>query len=254
MLNDEQDHIRILTSVITRWKEIYHKLPVGTAIFCHDFSTLHEFTASKIRWCNIAMKSKDHNLTTISYFDYLTRNKASTISLLRVWNSFLRNESHQIPSTISTLCIYSDSHEKKNNMHVYIMDMIQRRLKKTVLYISLPPYHGHNICDGHFAHGKQRLKSIAIDNGLQSIEQVVTAISTISTSVNIIEYDKNISQPTEKIVKIKKYFGFLFVGDGLVYLYDQNLKFDHDPQESFKLSASFRKVVDEFVGDCHNYI
>ena len=199
------------------------------------------------------MKFKVNNINKISYFDYLTRNNASTISLLRVWNSFLRNESHQIPSTISTLCIYSDSHEK-NNMHVYIMDMIQRRLKKTVLYISLPLYHGHNICDGHFAHGKQRLKSIAIYNGLQSIEQVVTAISTISTSVNIIEYDKNISQPTEKIVKIKKYFGFLFLRDGLVYLYDQNLKFDDDPQKSFKLGASFRKVVDEFVGDCHNYI
>ena len=87
---------------------------------------------------------------------------------------------------------------------------------------------------------------------MQSIEQVVTAISTISTSVNIIEYDKNISQPTEKIVKIKKYIGFLFVGDGLAYLYDQNLKFDDNLQESFKLSASFQKVVDEFVGNSLN--
>ena len=130
--------------------------------------------------------------------------------------------------------------------------MIQRRLKKNVLYISLPPYHGHNICDGHFAHGKQRLRSIAVNNALQSIEQVVTAINNISTSVNIIDYDKNISQPTEKIHKIKNYFGFLFLGDGLVYLYDQNLKFDDNPQESFELDASFQKVVDEFVEDYQN--
>ena len=111
---------------------------MGNTTLCHDFSTLHEFTTSKIRWCNIAMKFKVENINKISYFDYLTRNNPSTISLLRVWDSFLRNESHQIPSTISTLCIYSDSHEK-NNMHVYIMDMIQRRLKKNCLIHFITP-------------------------------------------------------------------------------------------------------------------
>ena len=110
MLKNEEKHIGTIIKVITRWKEIYHNLPIGTTIFCHDFSTLHELTTSKIRWCNIAMKFKADNVTKISYFDYLTRNNASTMSLLCVWDVYLRNEGHQIPSNTTTLCIYSDSH------------------------------------------------------------------------------------------------------------------------------------------------
>ena len=100
VLRVEENHIKTITKVIRSSKEIYHNLPIGTTILCHDSSTLHEFTTSKIRWCNIAMKFKVDNINKIYYFDYLTRNNASTMSLLRVWDSFLRNGSHQIPSTI----------------------------------------------------------------------------------------------------------------------------------------------------------
>ena len=79
------------------------------------------------------------------------------------------------------------------------MDLIQRRSVKNVLYIWLPLYHGHNICDGHFAHGKQRLKPMAIGSGTKNIEQVVATMNEVSTNINIIEYDKNVIQPIHKI-------------------------------------------------------
>ena len=56
------------------------------------------------------MKFKVDDINKISYFDYLTRNNASTMSLLRVWDVFLRNEGHKIPFNTTTLCIYSDSY------------------------------------------------------------------------------------------------------------------------------------------------
>ena len=141
----------------------------------------------------------------------------------------------------------------KNNLYVYVMDLIQRRSGKNVLYISLPQYHCHSICDGHFAHGKQRLKSMAIGSGIMNIKQVVAAINKVSTSVYIIEYDKNVIQPIHKIQNIKKYFGFHFIGDGFVHLYDQNLQFDDNPQQSFQLVDNFHKVVNGFFCDLSNH-
>ena len=35
VLRDEKNHIETITKVITRWKEIYHNLPMGTTI--HSF-------------------------------------------------------------------------------------------------------------------------------------------------------------------------------------------------------------------------
>ena len=67
---------------------------------------------------------------------------------------------------------------------------------------------------------------MAIGSRIKNIEQVVATISKVSTSVNIIEYDKNMIRPIHKIQNIKKYFGFHFVGDGFVHLYGQNLQFD----------------------------
>ena len=80
VLKDEESHIETLAKVFNRWKEIYHNLPSGTVIFCHNFSTLHEVTTSKIRWCNIAMKFNTTNADLFLYFDYLRRNKASNAS------------------------------------------------------------------------------------------------------------------------------------------------------------------------------
>ena len=72
---------------------------------------------------------------------------------------------------------------------------------------------------------------MAIGSGIKNIEQVVTTINKVSTSVNIFEYDKNMIRPIHKIQNIKKYFGFHFVRDGFVHLYDQNLQFDNNPQQ-----------------------
>ena len=41
VLKDEEIHIETLAKVLNQWKEIYHNLPSGTGMFCHDFSTLH---------------------------------------------------------------------------------------------------------------------------------------------------------------------------------------------------------------------
>ena len=92
-----------------------------------------------------------------------------------------------------------------------------------------------------------------IGSGIKNIEQVVATINKVSTSINIIEYDKNMIRSIHKIQNIKKCFGYHFVGDGFVHLYDQNLQFDDNPQQSFQLGHNFRKVVDEFLRDLSNH-
>ena len=58
-------------------------------------------------------------------------------------------------------------------MHIYVMDMIQRRLNinATYVYFSLPPHRGHNLCDGHFARGKQKLRSMVVNDGVKSFHK-----------------------------------------------------------------------------------
>ena len=108
-------------------------------------------------------------------FDYLTKNKNSTTLVLIAWNLFLKYEKNYIPKITKKIWIYSDSHER-NNMHVYVIDMIQRKLNIDATYVSLPPHHGHNIFDGHFAHGKQKLRSTVVNSGVKGFGQVVSAI------------------------------------------------------------------------------
>ena len=61
-------------------------------------------------------------------FDYLTKNKNSTTLVLLAWDLFLTHDVHYIPLGTKQIWIYSDSHER-NNMHVYVMDMIQSTKK-----------------------------------------------------------------------------------------------------------------------------
>ena len=78
------------------------------------------------------------------------------------------------------------------------MDMIQSRLKINVTYISLPPHHGHNICDGHFALGKQKLRSIVVNSGVKSISEVFSAIKQVATTVHMVDYEKEVENLTKK--------------------------------------------------------
>ena len=77
------------------------------------------------------------------------------------------------------------------------MDMIQSRLNinVTYVYISIPPYHGHNICDGHFARGKQKLRSIVVNDGVRSFSQVISAVEKVATTVRINNYEKELGKP-----------------------------------------------------------
>ncbi len=44
---EEQEHIKIVRSITKVWKEIYSSIPIGTVIFCHDNSTIHESNSTK---------------------------------------------------------------------------------------------------------------------------------------------------------------------------------------------------------------
>ena len=98
---------------------------------------------------------KDYGTVQTLRFDYLTKNKIFTTLLLLTWNLFLKYDSYYIIHETHQIWIYSDSHES-NNLHVYMIDMIQRRLKINVTYISIPPYYGHNICNSCFARRKKK--------------------------------------------------------------------------------------------------
>ena len=158
------------------WKQIYDSLPIRIIIFFHDNSTVHESNSTNVRWCNISMRyRKDDGTVKTLRFDYLTKNKIFTTFALLAWNLFLKYDSHYIPHEIHQIWIYSDSHER-NNLQVYVMDMIQRGLNINVTYVSLPPHHGNNICDGHFARGKQKLRSMVANDGVKSFSQVISAV------------------------------------------------------------------------------
>ena len=247
VLKKEAEHMETVKCITKVWKQIYDSLPNGTVIFCHDNSTVHESNSTKVRWCNISMRYRTNNNTIQTLrFDYLTKNKNSTTLVLLAWNLFLKHEQHYIPQGTQQIWIYSDSHER-NNMHVYVMDMIQRRLKINVAYVSLPPRHGHNICDGHFAHGKQKLKSMVVNSGVKSFTQVVNAVEKVATKVHIVSYEQELEQPRNKIVGILKYFGFVFVGDGKLHMYDQNLKFHEPPKRVAHLDHDYRILLDDYT-------
>ena len=225
VLKEEEEHKETVKCISRVWKQVYDSLPIRTVILCHDNSTVHESNSTKVRWCNISMRYRKNDGTIqILRFDYLTKNKNSTTLVLLAWDLFLKYDKNYIPCETQQIWIYSDSHER-NNMHVYVMDMVQRRLNINVTYISLPPRHGHNICDGHFAHGKLNLRSIVVNSGVKCFAQVVSAIKQVATTVHIVSYEKKMKKSRMKIVGLLKYFGFMFIGDGKLYMYDQNLKF-----------------------------
>ena len=127
------------------------------------------------------------------------------------------------------------------------MDMVQRRLNINVTYISLPPRHGHNICDGHFAHGKLNLKSIVVNSGVKCFAQVLSAIKRVATTVHIVSYEEELKKPSKKIAALLKYFGFKFVGDGKLHLYDQNLKFQEPSKRIIDLDQDYRILLDDYI-------
>ena len=190
--------------------------------------------------------TSDNNKIKTLRIDYLTENKNSTTLVLLAWNLFLKHKIHHIPPETKQICVYSVSHER-NNMHIYVMDMIQRRLKINLVYISLPLHHGHNICDGHFAHGKQKLRSMVVNSGVKGFRQVVTAIRQVATSVHIVNYEHELGQPRNKVTGILKYFGFMFTGDDKVVLFDQSLKFDERQEKIVNLDQQYRIRVDHYV-------
>ena len=249
VLNEEKKHLETVKYITKVWKEIYDSLSIGTIIFFHDNSTVHESNSTKVRWCNISMRYRKYDGTVQTLrFDYLTKNKNSTTLVLLAWNLFFKYDSHYIPHETHQIWIFSDSHER-NNLHIYVMDMIQRRLKVNVTYISLPPHHGHNICDGHFDCGKQKLRPMVVNSGVKSISEVISAIKQVATTVHIVDYEKEIEKPAKKIViaGILKYFGFMFVGDGKLRMYDQNLKFHEPPKKVVDLDQNYRIILDNFT-------
>ena len=78
------------------------------------------------------------------------------------------------------------------------MDMIQRRLNINFTYISIPPYYGHNICNGYFARGKQKLRSMVVNSGAKSVSEKISAIKQVATTVHIVDYEKEVENLTKK--------------------------------------------------------
>ena len=109
------------------------------------------------------------------------------------------------------------------------------------------PHHGHNVCDGHFAHGKQKLRSMVVNSGVNGFGKVASSIKQVATKVHIVNYEQQMEQPKNKIAGILKYFGFMFLGDGKVQLYDQNLKFDEPPEKVINLDENYRIILDSYV-------
>ena len=247
VLKEEEEHKDTVKSITKVWKQIYDPLPIGTVIFCHDNSTVHESNSTKVRWCNISMRYRKDNYSIQTLrFDYLTKNKNSTTLVLLAWNFFLKHHSHYIPHETQQIWIYSDSHER-NNLQVYVMDMIQRRLNINVTYVSLPSHHSHNIYDGHFARGTQKLRSMVVNDGVKSFSQVISAVEKVATIVRIINYEKELGKPSKKIVGVLKYFGFMFAGDGKLRMYDQNLEFHEPPKRVVDLDQHYRVILDNYT-------
>ena len=85
------------------------------------------------------------------------------------------------------------------------MGMIQRRLKINFTYISIPPYYGHNICNGYFARGKQKLRSMVVNSWVKSISEVFSAIKQVATTVHIVDYEKEVESLIKKKMVLMVY-------------------------------------------------
>ena len=83
----------------------------------------------------------------------------------------------------------------------------------------------------------------------KSISEVISTIKQVATTVHIVDYEKEIEKPPKKIViaGILKYFGFMFVGDGKLRMYDQNLKFHEPPKKVVDLDQNYRIILDNFT-------
>ena len=129
------------------------------------------------------------------------------------------------------------------------MDMIQRRLNinVTYVYISLPPHHGHTICDGHFARGKQKLRSMVVNGEVKSFSQVISAVEKVAPTVRVINYEKELGKLSKKIVGVLKYFGFMFAGGGKLRMYDQNLEFHEPPKRVVDFDQDYRVILDNYT-------
>ena len=61
VLKEDEEHKDTVKSITKVWKQIYDSLPIGTVIFYHGNSTVHESNFTKVRWCNISMRYRKDN-------------------------------------------------------------------------------------------------------------------------------------------------------------------------------------------------
>ena len=88
-----------------------------------------------------------------------------------------------------------------------------------------------------------------MNSGVKSISEVISAIKQVATTVHIVNYQMEIEKPAKKnfIAGILKYFGFMFLGDGKLRMYHQNLQFHEPPKKVVDLDQNYRIILDNFT-------
>jgi len=123
------------------------------------------------------------------------------------------------------------------------MDYVQQQLKIHLTYISLPPRHGHNLCDGHFAHLKLKLRNNAVKSGVYNMAQIIQASNDIGATADDITCIHYVTFPRKSIKGIKSIFYYEYDGtvnlDGTV-----NVSMFDEYNSNKKVYALDRSAVD----------
>ena len=224
-------------------------------MYTYTLLTVHETTSFKLRVHNLFWRVLSDELRSTCYtHDYFTHNRVNGSYVLRCFDRWRCDHSAKLPPNIDTVYIFSDSHER-SNAHVYICDYLRRKMRKKVVYVSFAPRHGHSNCDGHFAHGKQKLRNMVTSDGVRTVAQAMQAFASVATTVDFLSY-KDILPAMPVNVKLKginSFFAFVYEVDGSdVKLYDYHLNFAAAPQRVHKLNPNYIAAVDAYLKEEHD--
>ena len=162
--------------VVEKQRESYKKqintLDNNSAVVLFDYTTIHEATSFKLKVLNCTVVYRSEG-SKCFYFDYMAEAHADFRFTIRSWVDLIDRIRKLVPN-LKKIETWSDGGLKTKEIVDYLLRLgKEENIELNINYFA--PYHGHNLCDGHFGGCKIQLRKITgsgIVSGPEEVERV----------------------------------------------------------------------------------
>ena len=178
LLDSFRQHKQIIDRQQACYKNDIANLDNRSAVITFDYTTIHEATSFKVKVLNFSVfyKKSGEVKTKIAYFDYMAESKADFRLTIRSWFDVIDRIRSLVPN-LQRFNTWSDGGLKTKEIVAYLLKLGElKNLQICVNYFA--PYHGHNICDGHFGVCKIQIRKSTGSGIVRNAAQVFQVFSS----------------------------------------------------------------------------